>query len=100
MASQVRPRLAQPDILTATSTVRLTDQASTSIFHQGPRLRVALKGRMYGCNLFLRTKTEKKTLGTVGASMYETLLHHPLSLAESREKPGFAKVRTRIRRWI
>src|ERR1019366_10524548 len=27
----------------------------------------------------------------------ETLLHHPLSLAESREKPGFAKVRTTIR---
>ena len=26
----------------------------------------------------------------------ETLLHHPLSLAESREKPGFAKVRTTI----
>src|ERR1019366_8137081 len=27
----------------------------------------------------------------------ETLLHHPLSLAESREKLGFAKVRTTIR---
>jgi hypothetical protein len=39
--------------LPGTSRVRQSDKTSTSIFHQGPRHRVALTGRMYGCNLFL-----------------------------------------------
>jgi hypothetical protein len=39
MASQVRPGLTQPTRRQGTSTVRLIVQASTSKFHQGPRLR-------------------------------------------------------------
>ena len=54
MASQVRPGLTQPYNGTGPSTVRKSDQASTSLFHQGPRpSEVAHTGRMYGCDLFL-----------------------------------------------
>jgi hypothetical protein len=48
-----KTRVDQASYRQGTSTVRKSDQASTSIFHQGLRFHVAHEGRMYGCNLFL-----------------------------------------------
>src|SRR5438132_610697 len=53
-----------------TSTVRISDWASASVFHQGPRLRAANRGRMYGSNLYPVVLKREKTLGNKGASMY------------------------------
>ena len=53
-----------------TSRVRRFDQASTSVFHQGPRPSAVHRGRMYGCNLYLESGTEKEAWHW-GASMYE-----------------------------
>src|SRR5882724_7920955 len=53
-----------------TSTVRISDWASASVFHQGPRLRTATQGRMYGSNLYPVVLQCKKALGNRGASMY------------------------------
>jgi hypothetical protein len=53
-----------------TSTVRISDWASASVFHQGPRLRAATQGRMYGSNLYPVVLTCEKALCNKGASMY------------------------------
>lgn len=69
MASQVRPGLTQPTRRQGTSTVRLIDQASTSKYHQGPRLRPHNEA---GCMAAISPcETEpKEALGKTGASMY------------------------------
>ena len=46
-----------------TSMVRISDWASASVFHQGPRLRTATQGRMYGSNLYPVVLQCKKALG-------------------------------------
>ena len=53
-----------------TSTVRISDWASASVFHQGPRLRTATQGRMYGSNLYPVVLKREKALGNKGATMY------------------------------
>jgi len=53
-----------------TSTVRISDWASASIFHQGPRLCAATRGRMYGSNLYPVVQQCERALGNTGASMY------------------------------
>src|ERR1700704_6086451 len=53
-----------------TSTVRISDWASASVFHQGPRPCVATRGRMYGSNLYPAGPEREKALGNKGASMY------------------------------
>jgi len=53
-----------------TSTVRLSDWASASVFHQGPRLCAATRGRMYGSNLYPVVPQCERALGNRGASMY------------------------------
>ena len=50
--------------------VRISDWASASVFHQGPRLCAADRGRMYGSNLYPVDLKREKTLGNKGASMY------------------------------
>ena len=42
-----------------TSRVRESDKVSASIFHQGPRPRVALTGRMYGSNQSVEPKPKR-----------------------------------------
>ena len=64
-----------------TSRVRQSDKTSTSIFHQGPRRRVALTGRMYGCNLLCEAKP-KRNAWHRGASMYGSV-EQPLKLSGS-----------------
>ena len=59
-----------------TSTVRISDWASASIFHQGPRLCAASQGRMYGSNLYPVVLQREKALGNRGASMYGFLPGH------------------------
>jgi hypothetical protein len=59
-----------------TSMVRISDWASASVFHQGPRLRAATQGRMYGSNLYPVVLTCEKALGNKGASMYGFLSGH------------------------
>jgi hypothetical protein len=58
---------AMPGIgpLSASALAARFDQASTSVFHQGPRPSAVNRGRMYGCNLYLGTGTEKR-LGIKG----------------------------------
>lgn len=68
--NQVRPGLTNPARFSGTSRVRGFDQASTSTFHQGPRPSAVHRGRMYGCNLYLGTRTEEEAWQK-GTSMYE-----------------------------
>jgi hypothetical protein len=50
--AHLRPGSTKPNFQQGILSVRYSDQASTSEFHQGPRFRFAHTGRMYGCNQF------------------------------------------------
>ena len=69
MASQVRPGLTQPTRRQGTSKVRLIDQASTSKFHQGPRLKPHTEA---GCMAAISPCDSKlkESAWQNGASMY------------------------------
>jgi hypothetical protein len=54
----------------------ISDWASASIFHQGPRLCAASRGRMYGSNLYPVVLQREKALGNRGPSMYGFLTGH------------------------
>ena len=58
MARQVRPWSRKPVRNTALR-ARSRDQDLTSEFHQGRRLRPRSKVRIYGCNLYLLTITDR-----------------------------------------
>ena len=49
MAKQVRPWLTKP-VKYHAPRVHISDGASTSEFHQGQRVSLAIKVRMHGCN--------------------------------------------------
>ena len=69
MAKQVRPWLTKPDT-NHELTVRPSDEASTSLFHQGQRNQYSsTEGRIYGCNLIC-SPIPRDCLANRGASIY------------------------------
>jgi hypothetical protein len=69
MARQVRPWWAKPD-LHRERKARQTVEEPASVFHQGQRRNASHKVRMYGCNLYLLSKSLIESLAKREASMY------------------------------
>jgi hypothetical protein len=78
MAKQVRPGAAKPDVPVAALRVRVSGRESSSRTHHGQRYSgLAVKVRMYGCNLPESLKLSDG-LDKVGASMYGNELWHDM----------------------